>query len=290
MFGKQEYSSVNRLLNEKIEQHRVLIAVHRGSSGGNIIENTIPAYIAAIQLGGDLIEADVVKSTDGVFYTFHDGQEKMLFHEPDNIKTMDSAKIDSLPYFNSNYLQNTYKAERLENVLSFAEGKDILINIDRAWGIWPELLSFLDKYEVIQQILLKSPVKPALLEFLNAYPQKYMFMPIVRSEADIETVLSYPNINLVGMELIADSETHPLFQDELIEKLHNMNVFVWANAINLGGSHILYAHLDDDISILDHPDKGWGRLFAKKFDIIQTDWPSLLFNYRQKWGRLTKRK
>ncbi|MDF2722308.1 MAG: hypothetical protein K0Q59_1983 [Paenibacillus sp.] len=282
MFGKPEYSSINRLLNDKIDRHRVLIAVHRGSSGGNIIENTIPAYKTAIQLGGDLIEADVVKSTDGVFYTFHDGQEKKLFHEPDNIKTMDSAKIDSLCYFNSNYLKNTYKAERLGDVLSFAEGKDILINIDRAWGIWPELLSFLDKYEVIQQILLKSPVKQELLEFLNAYPQKYMFMPIVRSEADIETVLNYPHINLVGMELIANSETHPLFQDELIDKLHSMNVFVWANAINLDDNYVLYAHLDDDTSILAHPDQGWGRLFAKKIDIIQTDWPSLLFHYRQK--------
>lgn len=279
MIGKAEYNEANRLLNHKLDKHGVLIAVHRGSSGGNIVENTIPAYKAALQQGGDILEIDVIKSVDGILYTFHDGQEEKLLHRSENIKTMYSAEIENLNFINSNYLRTSYKVERLENVLSYFKG-EILINIDRAWDIWPELLETLDKHNMQKQILLKSPVLKESLHFLNQYETKYMFMPIIHSLEDIEIVLNYENLNVVGMELIADSESHPLFQDEVIERLHNMKLFVWANAINLDNEMVLFAGLDDDTSLIHNPDHGWGRLFEKKIDIIQTDWPSLLATYR----------
>ena len=280
MFGKKEYAEINHLLNRALEKLGVLIAVHRGSPGGNIIENTIPALKTAIALGGDMLEIDVASSTDGVLYVIHDGAEPRLLKQASNIKTMDSAFIDSLTYINSNYTKINYKVERLEDVLAAFQG-DVLINIDRAWDIWPALLNTLDKYNVMNQILLKGPVVKEQLEFLNTCDKKYMFMPIVHSLEDIETVLSYQQINLVGMELIADSESHPLFQDEVIDRLHGMNLFVWANAITLDDDIVLYAKLDDNTSLIDDPELGWGKLFDKKIDIIQTDWPALLAAYRE---------
>lgn len=284
MIGKQEYSKINHLLTKKLDEHRVLIAVHRGSAGGNIIENTIPAYKVALQQGGDILEVDVSNSTDGVLYTFHDGQEKRLLRQSDNIKTMNSEFIDRLTYFNGNSHETSRRVERLDDVLAFFRG-DVLINLDRGWDIYPELLAAVDRHDMLPQILLKGPVVREQLDFLNGYPCKYMFMPIVRTLEEIEIVLSYEQINLVGMELIADTETHPLFQDELIEKLHRMNLFVWANAINLDDDHVLFARLDDDTSLLQHPDAGWGKLFDKNIDVIQTDWPSLLANYRDQRQR-----
>lgn len=279
MIGKKEYSEINALLNKKLDEVGVLIAVHRGSSGGNIIENTIPAFKAAIQQGGDMLEIDVCQSTDGILYLFHDGAEKRLLQQLDNIKTMDSEKIESLTYFNKDYTRIKYMVERLEDTLTYFKG-DTLINIDRAWDIWPDLLKMLDKYNMSNQVILKGPVVKEQLHFLDNYETKYMFMPIIHTLDEIETVLTYQNLNLVGLELIADSEAHPLFQDELIEKLHNMNLFVWANAITLDDEIVLFAHLDDNRSILQDPDHGWGKLFEKKIDVIQTDWPTLLASYR----------
>jgi glycerophosphoryl diester phosphodiesterase len=279
MIGKAEYNETNSLLSHKLDKHGVLIAVHRGSSGGNIVDNTIPAYKAALQQGGDILEIDVIKSVDGILYIFHDGMEEKLLHRSENIKTMYSAEIENLNLINSNYAKSSYKVERFEEVLSYFKG-EVLINIDRAWDIWPELLETLDKHNMQKQILLKSPVLKESLQFLNQYKTKYMFMPIVYSLEEIEIVLNYENLNLVGMELIADSESHPLFQDDVIERLHNMKLFVWANAINLDNEIVLFARLDDDTSLIHNPDQGWGRLFEKKIDIIQTDWPSLLATYR----------
>ncbi|MEK8132605.1 glycerophosphodiester phosphodiesterase family protein [Paenibacillus filicis] len=279
--GKPEYRDINALLNKKLDEHGVLLAVHRGTSLGNIIENTIPALKAALQLGGDMLEIDVFQSTDGTLYLFHDGAEKRLLQESDNIKTMNSEKIESLTYFNRDYVQTLSKVERLEDVLAYFKG-DVLINIDRAWDIWPSLLNMLDRYDMANQIILKGPAVKEQLEFLDQYETKYMFMPIAYSLADIETVLAYPNLNVVGVELIADSANHPLFQDELIARLHQLNLFVWANAITLNDHTVLFGRLDDDTSVKQDPDQGWGKLFDKNIDVIQTDWPALMAAFRER--------
>lgn len=286
MFGKAGYSGINRLLNQKFNDIGVLIAVHRGSPGGNIIENTIPAYKAALQQGGDMLEVDVAKSADDVLYMFHDGTEPRLLNEPDNIATMDSSKIDQLACFNSNFVPTNTRLERLERVLTYFKG-DTLINIDRAWDFWPELFEMLDKHDVMEQVILKGHVTRETLEMFDRHPNKYMFMPIIFSAEEIDTVLSYSDINLVGMELIARSDADPLFQNETIERLHHLNLFVWANAITLDDETVLFGGLDDDTSIIQTPDLGWGKLLEKQIDIIQTDWPALLSPYRDRYLKAT---
>jgi glycerophosphoryl diester phosphodiesterase len=52
-------------------RHRPLVAAHRGSCGGNIVHNTINAFLAAIRLGADIIECDVAKTRDGKLVLFH---------------------------------------------------------------------------------------------------------------------------------------------------------------------------------------------------------------------------
>ena len=37
MVGKEKFKEINRLLNQKLEEKKVLIAVHRGCGCGNII-------------------------------------------------------------------------------------------------------------------------------------------------------------------------------------------------------------------------------------------------------------
>ncbi|MFD1900879.1 hypothetical protein GQR36_14380 [Enterococcus termitis] len=51
MIGKDCYRSINHRLNQLLKEKKILLAVHRGSSAGNIIENTIPAYLASLKMG-----------------------------------------------------------------------------------------------------------------------------------------------------------------------------------------------------------------------------------------------
>ncbi|MCL2879213.1 MAG: glycerophosphodiester phosphodiesterase family protein [Treponema sp.] len=282
MFGKECYSTINENLNRAFDRHKVLIAVHRGEWGGNIIDNTVQAFQMALDSGADMFELDVSRSTDGVLYTFHDGNEKQRFGIDKNIETLSSSEIDDLEYINTIGLPSGGHAGLLETAVShFKNGE--LYNIDRAWEKLPETAGILAKYPwAVRQALVKSPVNEETLEFLNEYPQKFMFMPIVYSLSDVEKALTYPEVNLVGMELIAGRQEDELFQDETIRYIHGKKLFAWVNAITLSclPKYVLFGGLDDNMALFKSKDDSWGKLFKKGIDIVQTDWPAQLGEYR----------
>ena len=283
--GQMRYAQINTPLSQKLAQKKCLIAAHRGSWGGNITQNTVGAYKATLQMGADIVETDVNATTDGVLYSFHDGNEQRVFGVEKSIRQMDSKEVESYHPINTCNELTAARINRLTEVLDFlSHGK--LLNIDRAWNIIPQLLEVLDRYPNAKyQVVIKAPLKAkAAYEYLNAHPVKYMFMPICYSFEDVEAALSYPDLNVVGCEIIAFDEQMELFSDESIQRIHDRNLFVWVNAVTLGdvGVRPLYAKLDDDVSVLEDPSLGWGKLFEKKIDVMQTDWPALLYQYRRK--------
>ena len=279
------YAQINTPLSQKLAQKKCLIAAHRGSWGGNITQNTVGAYKAALQMGADIVETDVTATTDGVLYSFHDGNEQRVFGVEKSILQMDSKEVESYHPINTCNELTAARINRLTEVLDFLSHGELL-NIDRAWNIIPQLLEVLDRYPNAKyQVVIKAPLKAkAAYEYLNAHPVKYMFMPICYSFEDVEAALSYPDLNVVGCEIIAFDEQMELFSDESIQRIHDRNLFVWVNAVTLGdvGVRPLYAKLDDDVSVLEDPSLGWGKLFEKKIDVMQTDWPALLYQYRRK--------
>ena len=279
------YAQINTPLSQKLAQKKCLIAAHRGSWGGNIAQNTVGAYKAALQMGADIVETDVTATTDGVLYSFHDGNEQRVFGVEKSIRQMDSKEVESYHPINTCNELTAARINRLTEVLDFLSHGELL-NIDRAWNIIPQLLEVLDRYPNAKyQVVIKAPLKAkAAYEYLNAHPVKYMFMPICYSFEDVEAALSYPDLNVVGCEIIAFDEQMELFSDESIQRIHDRNLFVWVNAVTLGdvGVRPLYAKLDDDVSVLEDPSLGWGKLFEKKIDVMQTDWPALLYQYRRK--------
>ncbi|MBO0991869.1 glycerophosphodiester phosphodiesterase family protein [Bacillus sp. SD088] len=278
----KEFMQINNLLIEKLQNEPFLIVAHRGTALGNIIENTIPSLIAACQSGADIVEIDVVQSSDGQFYLFHDGNENRLLGEKRNIKQLSSAEIETLHYYNSIRHKINYQVEKLEDLLKYVKGTDYLINIDRSWAYWDRLLPYLDSFNLENHILLKSPVKDLYLQQLEKHPTKYMYFPIVKSLDDLEIIRECKNVNIVGVEIIAENQDSPFFQDELIESLRNEYHFVFANAIRLDDKEVLFGELDDDLSILKGPEYGWRKVVEKGCNVLQTDWTGLLDQYRQK--------
>ena len=284
MTGRECYAEINSTLDALLEEKKILVAVHRGAWGGNIVENTIPSCRLCREMGGDVFECDVASSTDGVLYAFHDGGEPRMLGRRENIKTMSSETIDQLTYNNCIFEPSGVHVERFEDIVRyFCHGE--IFNIDRAWDILPQLTAALDKYpHALKQAIIKTHVVPEQLQFLNDYPTKYMYMPIVYSMDEVRQVLSYPTLNVVGMELITDSKDKDVFQDENIRFIRDQNMYVWANVIKLGtlDKHVLFAGLDDDVALLDDPDKAWGEAIRKGCNVLQTDWPLQLSRYRDR--------
>ena len=290
-FGQSCWAQNNLLLNQKLAEKKHLIAVHRGSWAGNIIQSTVPAFTCSFSMGADMVECDVNRTTDGVLFAFHDGYEQEVLGTPKSIKQMSSAEVESFHPYNTAGQQNKDPINRLRDILNWLP-QDKMINLDRAWDIFPELLEELDRHPgAVRQVLLKSAVRGEFhgvpvdraLEALQKHAVKYMYMPICRNREDLETAFSLKDINVVGCELIASDESAELYQDESVSLLRSRGLFAWANAIQLGNYERkpLFGPLDDDISLLRDPDLGWGELFRKGIDIIQTDWPAILYAYRR---------
>ena len=178
MFGRQEYREINGNLNRQLEEKQVLIAVHRGTWGGNVIQNTIQAYRIALDMGGDIFECDAALSADGVFYAFHDGTEPINLGREENLTTLPSQEIDKLVCINSAYGPSGVHVEKLEDVLqAFTHGE--LFNIDRAWEHLPQLDALLARYpHVLGQALVKTPVREEYLEFFRRCPRNTCTWPL----------------------------------------------------------------------------------------------------------------
>ncbi|WP_427018735.1 glycerophosphodiester phosphodiesterase family protein [Pseudarthrobacter sp. P1] len=278
MFGQQKFADINAPLNAAFTGRRPLVAVHRGTGLGCVVENTLPAVTAALRQGAEMVEIDVVESTDGEFFLFHDGYESMHFGLRENIRTMDSAQIRGLQYRWAASGSEPYGVATLAEVLS--AHPEALFNVDRSWWFWPRLLPYLDRFQTPGAKVLKSPVTEEYLGLLAAHGVKYPYAPMVRSHAEVLQVLGAADVNTVGMELLPDSADHEFAAPDYVRWLHGRGIFALLNAINLSNGVPLFCGWDDETSVLTGPDAGWGRLITHGADIIQTDWPGMLVPYR----------
>lgn len=267
----------NQPIRSLIEKNKVLIAAHRGTCGGNVVQNTTLAYKNALLHGADMIEIDAAMTKDGVFYAFHNGEEPLALGVKEDIRTMTSEQIDQMKTLNSLGLVNNQKIERLKEVLERFRGK-CLINIDRSWFYWKEIIALLDSMDMKNQMLLKSGVEEGLLQDLADSKTDIMYMPIMRKPEEWEILERY-EINVAAAELIFEDLDSDFIKPEFMERLKKQGIAPWVNAITLDDTIILSGLLDDNKAIREGFDESWGELIRLGFEIIQTDWPALLKSY-----------
>ncbi|MCY9059118.1 glycerophosphodiester phosphodiesterase [Bacillus inaquosorum] len=138
------------------------IFAHRGASG-QFPENTMLAFEKGIEAGADGIELDVQLTKDGRIVVIHDerldrttslkGFVKDTAY--DVIKTANAAA-------NHNQMENDIKVPLLEDVLSWAEKKNFLINIElknsviRYEGMEEKVLKAVKRFNIEERIILST--------------------------------------------------------------------------------------------------------------------------------------
>ena len=279
MIGHSRYASTNEPLAALLERRRPAIAVHRGSGRGSIAENTAKGIRAAEVEGADIVEIDIVSSTDGEFFLFHDGYEPMAFGLDANITTLSSTEITDLNYRWCNEQPGGYPVERLIDVLETFP--DTFFNVDRSWRWWPRLFDVMATHGRVEHLLVKSPIVPDSVAALSGHSAPFPYIPIVRTPEEVEQVIADDGLNTVGFELLAHDDDHPFCDQAYLAGLKERGFAILLNALNLSNRVPLYAGYDDETSMLESPDAGWGELVRRGADIIQTDWPGPLKEYRE---------
>lgn len=265
---------------KKLHQNKFLIIVHRGSHGGNIIENTSDAVKVSQLQHADIVEMDISMSTDNDFFVFHDGGEKRLLDENRNIQELSTAEINSKHFRNALGDTISKSVETFDYFYNHIN-HDVFLNIDRSWDYWDTFLSKLDNYEAMREyFILKSPVKREYLEKLNNHSVQYLYFPIVTNVEELEVLADYPNLNIVGFEIIEKGLRFELVNAPAFDKYRNGDYMFLSNSIRLNDKNVLFGRLDDNLALLSGMDQSWTKTLDFGINAIQTDWPDVLHEYR----------
>ncbi len=271
-----------------LQNKKILIACHRGSHGGNIIQNTSNACLCAYAQGADIAEIDVVRSLDGKYYVYHDSEEGQNLGFTTNLKNLTAAQIDRLRLINKYGCLTTQKIPTFSEVLQTVKGKG-LINIDRCWGkdfsYTKGALDLVREEKMTDSIIFKSTAREDILQGLADYPD-IPFMGLVYSLDDIEKIEAH-KINIVGYEMIFKHDCDILLS--ALPSLRQKGYLLWVNTITLDDTTILSGGHDDARALLDDMDNHWGKLMELGFNVLQTDFPQALSNYRNKKFQLPNR-
>lgn len=256
----------------------ILVAAHRGVAGGNIPPNTIAAFDIALKEGADILEMDLFKSVDGEIFVFHTGMEPAYLDHHFRVETLTSEEIRRLRLCNVDLVETFMPLNTFDEILEHYKNKCIL-NLDRCILIVKDVMEAVKKHDMLDQVLLKSDPSDQSLKLVETYAPTVNYMPVFMEEDNASEKIKQMNINYVGAELVFESEQSPVAQDSYLETMHKDGKFLWANSLVYSSRVKLAAGHNDDISLTESPDKGWGWLADKGFDIIQTDWTRHCVDY-----------
>lgn len=143
---------------------RPRVIAHRGFSG-HAPENTMAAFRAAIELGADMMELDVLLSRDGEVVVIHDETLERTTDGEGRVADFDLSELRRLDA--GSWYAERFRGEHiptLEEVLELANGQ-ILLNVEikteavtdeARGGIEEKVLDLIRRHEMNERVLLSS--------------------------------------------------------------------------------------------------------------------------------------
>lgn len=257
----------------------VKIAAHRGMTGYNIPGNTLAAFDLAIRYGADVIELDATKSADGTLFVFHPQTERVALRKNVDIRRMSDAEIRCEVLCNEGGDRTVFGIPTLREALEHLRDRCI-INIDKFADNPAEIAALVREMKMQDQVYVKNMNVPENHRIVEEVAWDLPYMPFVHhTDPWCEALNANRRIRYVGVEAVFDKEEDEVASRRYVEKLHAMGKEAWANGIVFDYKRVIAAGHNDDVSMLEDADQGWGWLVNQGFDIIQTDWVPQLKQY-----------
>jgi glycerophosphoryl diester phosphodiesterase len=134
----------------------VMVVGHRGASA-YAPENTMTSFRLAYEMGADMIELDVHRTTDGALVVMHDDDVKRVTGATGKISEMTLEQVRALDAgerFNKKFKGE--KVPTLDEVLAWAADK-IMVNIEiKAPGCEEKVVELVKKYKMVDKVIVSS--------------------------------------------------------------------------------------------------------------------------------------
>lgn len=276
------YAQIAAVNSYVVPPHKIMVVAHRGV-WTYAPENSLKAIQRCIDVGVDVVEIDVQKTKDGQLVLMHDKTLDRTTNGTGKVSDHTLAEIKKLR-LKSNCGINWKQQEvpTLEEAMLLAKNK-IKVNLDKTLDVlFAEAFQVIKKTGTLDQTIFKGHKSRAeMVEKFGTKMDSVKYMPIFNQNTpNADAYLSgYLNSNhTVGVELGFDTEKAAPFT--AIKKITQTGKF--ALAISLWAE--LVAGHDDEMALLDGPEKSWGWLIKQGVSGIMTDRPEELIAYLKTKG------
>ncbi len=274
-------------VTEKIKQlhdpltKNVMVVAHRGD-WRNAPENSLPAYKLAIEMGVDMIEIDLNKTSDGVVVVMHDETIDRTTSGKGKPSDYTLAELKKFHLRNGQGRVTRNTIPTLEEVMTLVKGK-ILVNLDKSYKYYNEAYAVLKKTGTLDQALFKTDAPYA--EVRERYPailDSLTFMAVVDlgKPTAKQVIEDYQKaIKPVAFELNFQKDTSAILTSNSFIREHGAKI--WYNSLwaSLNGGH------EDDLAFEDGNTKdSWDWLISHGATVLQTDRPEAMLKYLRKKG------
>ena len=272
-------------IREKIKQlhdpsgKTVLVAAHRGD-WRNAPENSLLAYQSAIDMGVDIIEIDLGKTSDGVIIIMHDQTIDRTTNGKGKPSDYTYAELKQFHLKNGLGRLTRNTIPTLEEVMLLAKGK-VLVNLDKSYKYYNEAFAVLKKTGTLDQALFKTEVTyPEIKATYPALLDSITFMAVVDIDKPMakQVITDYQShLKPVAFELNFKADTSALLSSNSF--ITKGGAKIWYNSLwaSLNGGH------EDDLAVEDNNTKdSWDWLISHGATILQTDRPAQLLQYLRK--------
>ena len=281
---QEKQTHIQKIITElqQSASKNVLVAAHRGD-WRHAPENSIKGIECSIAMGVDIVEVDVRKTKDNQLILMHDGSIDRTTNGSGKISDF---TLDELRQF---YLKNNqggkdaeltdHKIPTLEEALLAAKG-NVLLNLDKAYGLLNEIWPLLQKTGTMDHVVLKGGKNAnQVIQDLSFTEGQIFYMPIVSDSQDSVVFRIREHLSKydpIGFEIILQKNDSVMSEVDFIK---TSGARVWVNT--LWGS-LCMGHTD--AKALENPDDNWGWVIGKGVNIIQTDNPKELLEYLKSEG------
>ncbi|WP_299671634.1 glycerophosphodiester phosphodiesterase family protein [uncultured Polaribacter sp.] len=272
--NSKEVRNSSTILENYLNNSNILVVAHR-ADWRNACENSILAIENAMDMGVDIIEIDLKKTSDNKLILMHDYTLNRTTTGNGYVKNHTLEEIKQLYLKDGAGHKTLFKVPTLKEALLVAKDK-VLINLDQSFEYFEHVLPVLKETNTMGQIIIKGYNKPldSVKKKLGTYIDSLQYMPIIKLGKKgykklFDEVLNYP---FEGVEFTFASDTIP--EVNRLHEFKKSGTRVWVNS--LWAEHNSGHH--DDRALKD-PDNSYGWLISKGINIIQTDRPQLLLEY-----------
>lgn len=244
------------------------IAAHRGQ-WRSAPENSLPAIDAAIDQGAEIVEIDIRKTRDGGLVLMHDETVDRTTNGTGRVVDLTTDEVSGLRLrekLGSGPASLTdEKVPSFEEVLDLVEGRNVLLNLDKAWPIREDLYDALAARDMVEYGLFKgAPTAAEATAFMDAHPDaRYMHIVNDANAGDLEL---FPTAQTpVAFEIVYDSHDDPQAQPAYWDRVNEISQ-VWVNTM---WSSLAAGETDE--ASLRAAAEGWQAVVDRGAELIQTD-------------------